>query len=237
MFALPLSSRRAGYLLAAALLVACSSPDSSPGAATAPFTPASGPTADPAAASPGANPTAATASEPADAPPTVANSPADSLQHLLSPGRVGLLRLNMRESELLRAIPPARRRASTRTLEGIRYPVYELSDRRNPQAPPLLLEMVGDSLEGYRLWRVRVTDPKYRTAAGIGVGSPYGAARQVYGISTVERTDMGLVAVSDQVGMSWLLDENSLPKNSRSRPLTPADVPPATRITGVLLFR
>ena len=97
--------------------------------------------------------------------------------------------------------------------------------------------MVGDSLEGYRLWRVRVTEPKYRTAAGIGVGSPYGAARQLYGISTVERTDLGLVAVSDQVGMAWMLDENSLPKNSRPRPLTPADVPPATRITGVLLFR
>ena len=243
MVALPRFSWHTGCLLAAALLAACSSPDSSrttassPGAATAPFTPASGPTADPAATSPGADPTAATASEPggSTAPPVA--TPADSLQYLLSPGRVGSLRLNMRESELLKVVPAKQMRASTRTLEGIRYPVYELPDHRNPQAPPLLLEMVGDSVEGYRLWRVRVTDPKYRTAAGIGVGSPYGAARQLYPVSTVERTDAGLVAVSDQVGMSWLLDEKSLPKASRTRAFTPGDIPPATRITEVLLFR
>jgi hypothetical protein len=96
--------------------------------------------------------------------------------------------------------------------------------------------MAGDEQEGFRIWRIRVTDPQYRTADGIGVGSPYGAARQQYGITTIERTEAGLVAVSDAVKMSWILDEQSLPPKQPAQ-ILPADVPTATRIIGVLVSR
>lgn len=234
-------SFRAVVLLA--LVAACNSPDtaSTPAASGAdapPFVPATGPTADPAAASPGAEAGPAQASKPATPSAPAASTPStvDSARFLLSPGRVGALRLNMSETALLEAVPYEQLRETTRTVEGIRYPAYEWPDRQQPQAPPLLLEMVGDSAEGYRLWRVQVRDPRYRTAAGIGVGSPFGAAVQQYGVSTIERTDAGLVAVSDQARMSWVLDEKSVPAARRGT-VRAADVPPATRITGVLLFR
>jgi hypothetical protein len=156
--------------------------------------------------------------------------------HLLSSDRVGRLRLNTSEQAVLRLIPASRRSKSTRTSEGITYPVYEITDAQQPTAPPLLLEMAGDEQEGFRIWRIRVTDPQYRTADGIGVGSPYGAARQQYGITTIDKTEAGLVAVSDAVKMSWLLDEQSLP-SKRSSQLQPTDVPTATRIIGVLITK
>ncbi|QNH60575.1 hypothetical protein [Hymenobacter sediminicola] len=227
-------------LAAATFLAACNSPDTSrapsstPGEAP-PFVPATGPTDDPAASSPGATPGAATASVPAASNPP-ALSTTDSLQYLLSPGRVGQLRLNMTEAALLQVVPYERMRETKLSIEGIDYPAYELPDPKRPSAPPLLLEMVGDSAEGFRLWRVRVRDPRFRTAEGIGVGSPFGAAVQQYGISTVELADAGLVAVSDQMRMTWMLDAKSVP-NLRGGRLTVADIPPATRITGVLLFR
>ncbi|TYZ08083.1 hypothetical protein FY528_13635 [Hymenobacter lutimineralis] len=186
-------------------------------------------------ASPATQPGVAT---PQQMPPTPTPAPAalppapDSL-HLLAPGRVGMLRLNMRESALRELVPAHLLRRTTRQLEGIDYPGYELQDPEHPTAPPLLLELVGDEEEGYRLWRVQVTSPHYRTAEGVGVGSPVGLARSRYGINTVELADAGLVAVSDEVRMSWQLDGKDLDRVPRQ----PRDLPPATPIRGVLLFR
>ncbi|SMC00201.1 hypothetical protein SAMN00120144_2571 [Hymenobacter roseosalivarius DSM 11622] len=169
-------------------------------------------------------------------PASAANPTTPDSLHLLSSDRVGRLRLNTSEKAFLRLIPESRRRKSTRTAEGITYPVYEVTDAQQPTAPPILLEMAGDEQEGFRIWRIRVMDPQYRTADGIGVGSPYGAARQQYGITTIEKTDAGLVAVSDAVNMSWVLDEQSLPPKRPSQ-MRPTDVPTATRIIGVLVSR
>ncbi|MBG8553533.1 hypothetical protein [Hymenobacter guriensis] len=182
----------------------------------------------------------ATASTPAPqqvpAPPTpapAARPEAPDSLHLLSPGRVGVLRLNMKEAALRAIIPAAQLRRTTRQLEGIDYPVYEMQDPRHPDAPPSVLELVGDDDEGYRLWRVHITSPHYRTAEGVGVGSPVGLARSHYGINTVEVADAGLVAVSDEVRMSWQLDMAGLSRPPRQ----PTELPPATRIRGIYLFR
>jgi hypothetical protein len=159
----------------------------------------------------------------------------DSL-HLISEDRVGRLRLNTHEKAVLYLIPESRRRKSMRTSGNTTYPVYEVTDAQQPAAPPLLLEMAADTQGSYRIRRIRVMDPQYRTGDGIGVGSPYGAARQQYGISSVKHTPDGLVALSDAGNIAWLLDEQSLPTKHPEQ-MAPADVPTATRIIGVLIGR
>jgi hypothetical protein len=156
--------------------------------------------------------------------------------HLISEDRVGRLRLNTHENAVLRLIPETRRRKSMRTSGNTTYPVYEITDAQQPTAPPLLLEMAPDVDGSYRIQRIRVTDPQYRTGDGIGVGSPYGAARQQYGITSVKRTEDGLVAKSDAVNIAWLIDEQSLPVKQPDQ-MEPADVPTATRIVGVIISR
>lgn len=167
---------------------------------------------------------------------TPAAPAAPTADHLLRPGYVGPLRLNMKEADLLALLPPSTRRASTRSLEGTEYPVYEYRPADAPAGTaPLLLEMVtAIDGNGNRLWRVQVQDPRYRTAEGIGVGSTYGEARKAYGVQTIERAEGRLVAVSERVGMTWVLDQTGLPP---SRLLRKDDLPPATRITGIILYQ
>ena len=160
----------------------------------------------------------------------------DSL-HLISPGRAGRLRLNMTERELLKRIPASRLRRTTYQDRGTTYPAYEMLDEQKPDAPASILHMLPDSVNGVsRLRRIRIYDPQYRTAEGIGVGSPFGAARQNLGLTRIRNTPAGFAGVSGLVNMAWVIDPNSLP----AKPLedmSSADIPPAARITCILLYQ
>lgn len=169
-------------------------------------------------------------------PVSAANPTTPDSLHLISADRVGRLRLNTSERAVLYLIPENRRRKIAHTAAGTTYPAYEVMDAQQPTAPPIVLEMAPDDTQTYRIQRIRVTDPQYRTADGIGVGSPYGVARQQYGISAVRQTDEGMVASSNTINIAWLLDEQSLPARHPSE-MRPTDVPTATRITGVLVSR
>ncbi|MBC6699461.1 hypothetical protein [Hymenobacter sp. BT190] len=211
--------------LASALLASCGSPSDS---GTPPFLPADGAT-DPAALKPGSTGVAQEPGVPAAA--------ADlDLQYLISPGRAGLLRLGMREAQIKKIVPAEQLRATTYSDNGQQLPAYELRDARRPTAPANILHMIADSAGGYRLRRIRIYDPQYRTAEGIGVGSPFGAARQNLGLTRVRNTPAGFAAVSGEVKIAWVIDPNSLPDKHPAE-MNSTDIPPAARITGVLLYQ
>jgi hypothetical protein len=217
---------------AAALLFALiSCNDSGNGAASTgstepPFVPAAG--APPA----GASPIAQSAGTPAA---TAGALLPDSL-HLISPGRAGRLRLGMTEAKLKAVVPAHQLRRTTYQDKGQTLPAYEMLDAQQPGAPATVLHLIGDSVAGYTLRRIRIYDPQYRTAEGIGVGSPFGAARQNLGLTKVRPTPAGFAAVSGQVQMAWVIDPKSLPAKHPEE-MNSADIPPAARITGVLLYR
>ncbi|MBC8082730.1 MAG: hypothetical protein H7Z21_05910, partial [Hymenobacter sp.] len=156
--------------------------------------------------------------------------------HLLSPGRAGRLRLNMTERELLSRVPAAQLRRTTYQDRGKTLPAYEMLDAQKPGAPASVLHLLPDSTGTVRLRRIRIYDPQYRTAEGIGVGSPFGAARQNLGLTRVRNTAAGFAGVSGLVSMAWLIDPNSLPAKL-PEDMSSADIPAAARITGVLLYQ
>lgn len=176
------------------------------------------------------------ATDPDAAAQRIAQTPnmPDSL-HLISPGQAGRLRVRMPEKLLLARVPAEQLHKLSRTVGDSTYPAYELRDAQQPTAPPTLLEMAGNNKGGFYLRRIIITDPQYRTGEGIGVGSPFGAARQLFGFSRVRTTPDGFAAVSRQMRMAWLLDENSLPAN-HSNDMPSAEIPTATRITGVVVY-
>jgi|GEM_PF-6073321 len=209
-------------LLLAAALTACDSattPGTSATSSTEPFVTGETP-ADPKAA--------------AARLATTGTTP-DSL-HLLSPGRAGRLSPGMSEQRLLAVVPAAQLTKTTHVYKGVTYPAYLLADAQQPTAPPSRLEMVGTEAAGYTLRRIRITDPQYRTGEGIGVGSPFGAARQVYGLTRVRESEGDFVAISSQQRMGWILDANSLPAG-HSADMASSAIPPATRIIGVFLVK
>ncbi|WP_219160720.1 hypothetical protein [Hymenobacter profundi] len=189
-------------------------------------------------ASSGASPFAgdSRATDPDAAAQRIAQTPnmPDSL-HLISPGQAGRLRVRMPEKLLLARVPADQLRKLTRTVGDSTYPAYEMRDAQDPSAPPTLLEMAGNQQRGFYLRRIIVTDPQYRTGEGVGVGSPFGAARQLFGLTRVRTTPDGFAAVSRQARMAWLLDENSLPAD-HSTDMPSAEIPTATRITGVVVY-
>ncbi|TGE28777.1 hypothetical protein [Hymenobacter metallicola] len=168
--------------------------------------------------------------DPAALGSSAANLP-DSL-HLISPSQVGRLRLNMKERELLALVPAAQLTKTSYQYKGVTYPAYRLRDAQQPQAPETILEFISGPDSVVTLRRIRVYDPQYRTAEGIGVGSPFGAARQVYGLTRVRQDEDDFVAISGQMRIGWILDEKSLPAN-HGTDMSTADIPPATRIMGV----
>jgi hypothetical protein len=220
------SSLLPGAAALALLLAACTAADRP---AETPPTAAATPTEAPASPAPAA----ATLPPPEAAAPAI---PVAKDEHLLlKPGYVGPLRLNMKEADLLTLLPPGALRRVTRRFEGIAYPALEY---RSPDAPastpPTLLELVGSEEEGNRLWRVQLRDARFRTAEGLGVGSTYGEVRRAYGVQTIEAAEGEVGAVSERVGMTWLLDRRALPVG---RQLRKEEVPPGTRITGIILYQ
>ncbi|RYU80520.1 hypothetical protein [Hymenobacter persicinus] len=218
---LPVSLAAALLALAAA---ACDSPATSTATATAPAGP-----------EPFVAPDAPADPKAAAARLASAGTQPDSL-HLLSPGRAGRLALGMSEKSLLARVPAAQLTKTTHVYKGVTYPAYLMTDAQQPTAPPSRLELVGSAATGYTLRRIRITDPQYRTGEGIGVGSPFGAARQVYGLTRVRSSEGDFVAISSQQRMGWILDENSLPAD-HSADMPSSAIPPATRIVGVFLVK
>ncbi|MBD2716925.1 hypothetical protein KBK19_17910 [Microvirga sp. STR05] len=213
--------------LLTSLLTACDSRTASESGAP-PFVPPAGAT-DPSALRSGS-----TAVE--KKPGTSAGALLPDSLHLISPGQAGRLRLGMREAQIKKLISPALLRATTYNDQGTLRPAYEMRDAQQPNAPASILHLIGDSATGYRLRRIRLYDPQYRTAEGIGVGSPFGAARQNLGLTKVRNTPAGFAAVSGEVKIAWVIDPNSLP-DKHPEEMSSADIPPAARITGVLLYQ
>jgi hypothetical protein len=215
------------------LLASC---NEQPGSASAGASSGSEPPFVPADGSPATSPGSSSVAQTASATPPLSGAPTPDSLHLLSPGRAGRLRLGMTEAKLKKVVPPQLLRRTTYLDNGQELPAYEMRDAQQPTAPATVLHFIGDSAGGYRLRRIRIYDPQYRTAEGIGVGSPFGAARQNLGLTKVRPTPAGFAAVSGQVQMAWVIDPKSLPEKHPDE-MNSADIPPAARITGVLLYR
>lgn len=225
------------FLLVTLPLVACSLASCDSGTTTRsatdpgtpPFAAADG---SPAPVSPGSVPVA----QGATLGGTDTGAPLPDSLHLISPGRAGRLRLGMSEAKLKKVVPAELLTPATYQDNGQTLPAYQLRDAAHPDAPASMLQLIGDARTGYRIRRIRIYSPHYRTAEGIGVGSPFGAARQNLGLTRIRNTPAGLAAVSGQVQLAWVIDPKSLP-NKPPEQITSGEIPPASRITGVLLYR
>ncbi len=212
--------------LLTAALGSCNSP-SAPETGTPPFVSANGAT-DPAALKPGA---ASRTQQPGPAATDSLN-----LAYLISPDWVRQLRLGMRENQIRKLRDPTMLRATTCPDNDRQLPAYALRDARKPNAPATVLHLIGDSATGYRLRRIRIYDPQYRTAEGIGVGSPFGAARQNLGLTRVRTTPAGFAAVSGAAKIAWIIDPSSLP-DKHPEEMSSTNTSPAAHIAGVLLYQ
>ncbi len=183
---------------------------------------------------------------PAPAPsavlPAATTATTDS-SHLLAPGRAGAVRVGMRVGEVRALFGPALREVTLQR-GGAEYPAFAVGKVGRTSLPALLLEPLcadgeddatGAPTDRCRIWRVTVRDPGYRTAAGLGVGSRYGALKHGAPLSFVGPNPMGLAATVEAWQMNFLLDVGAV--SASPLPAHRETIHDTIRVTGVQLYR
>ena len=122
---------------------------------------------------------------------------------------------------------------TTLRLEGQQSTAYVL--RRKNQERGLLIEQICEP--NCVVWRINVESQDYKTSKGIGVGSKYGEVTKAYPIGTVALVDDNFVAVSEEAGMSFVLDDTQLPQDAEELGrYNPGNIPANTLVKRVILY-
>jgi hypothetical protein len=128
-------------------------------------------------------------------------------QFTLAAGQAGPARIGMTVDELKASVPAAMVVEKEVNREGQLYTVYEILNDTYSQETGLVAEPLCDP--ECRIYRIEVRDRKYQTEEGIGIGSTYGQVRQALPIAYASAAEGNLVAVSEEAGMSFLLDQTA----------------------------
>lgn len=87
-----------------------------------------------------------------------------------------------------------------------------------------------------RVWRINVLSTDFKTPKGLGVGSKYGEVKQAYPIGTVALAEDNFVAVSEEAGMSFVLEDTQLPQDAKDRGrYNPGNIPANTLVKRVII--
>lgn len=174
---------------------------------------------------------------PKDTSPNAADEAPDEEEVMrkfrLAPNQAGPVRIGMPVEELEAAVPVEMLVEKEINREGQLYTVYEVLNDSYSQETGLVAEPRCDP--ACRIYRIEVRDRKYQTEDGLGIGSTYGAVRQALPIAYASAAEGNLVAVSEEAGMSFLLDQSAF-SGEELRNMKKGNIPDSTQVTGILLF-
>ncbi len=149
-------------------------------------------------------------------------------------GRVGNIRLGMPIAEVRQQV--AAGTTVTDTLlqqEGMQATAYLL--HTNSHGKGLLIEQHCES--ACTVWRITVLGSEFKTPKGIGVGSKYSEVKQAYPISMVAFEEGNFVAVSEEMGISFVLDHTQLPQDYKDKgKYNPENIPANTMVKRLMLY-
>ncbi|QCR21053.1 mechanosensitive ion channel protein MscS [Pontibacter sp. SGAir0037] len=156
----------------------------------------------------------------------------DASFFIIGKGKVGPIRIGMPVADLRPQLSSQITFTDT-TLqqEGQQYTAFVL--RPEQDANGLLVEQQCDT--DCRIWRINIQSQDYKTTKGIGVGSKFSEVQANYPISTISQAEGNLVAVSEQAGLSFVLNKSQVDLN-RSGDLAPADIPANTLVQRLLVY-
>jgi hypothetical protein len=127
--------------------------------------------------------------------------------------------------------------------EGVFSPVMEIYLEDKQAKPALIAEIVGRPpaanekpffIAAFVVGRISVNDSRFKTNAGIGVGSSLGEIRRIYKVNWIAFGEGPLVARVDEMGMSFALDYATPPKEWFATH-DPALIPDSARAVSILL--
>lgn len=166
---------------------------------------------------------------------TVPSAPAPDPESLvIERGQAGNISIGMPMEEMRNNLPRGFSLTdSILILEGQQSTAYVLSPQGRERG--LLVEQQCE--QECRVWRINVLSPDFKTPEGYGVGSKYGEIKQAYPIGTVALAEGNFVAVSEEAGMSFVLDDSQWsPENRERYRYNPANIPENTLVERVILY-
>jgi hypothetical protein len=158
----------------------------------------------------------------------------DPAAFVVEKGRAGNITIGMPIDQVRQKVETkAEVKDTTLNLEGQQSTAYLL--RPEGQEKGLLIEQQCEP--NCKVWRISVQSQDYKTAKGIGVGSTYDEVKQAYPISNVSLAEGNLVAVSEEAGMSFELEDTQLPQDSNKKgKYNPANIPATTTVKRIMLY-
>ena len=131
---------------------------------------------------------------------------------LLAKHRAGSVQGGMTIDALHRKHKPQSTKLVARYPEGMFTPMLEvyLEGAAAEDRPSLLIEI--DKENEWIVRSIRVTDRRFRTAKGIGVGATPGGIRRAYAVTWIAFGEGAIYAYVEEVGLSFELDVNDPPR-------------------------
>ncbi|MHA6248845.1 mechanosensitive ion channel protein MscS [Pontibacter sp. CAU 1760] len=153
---------------------------------------------------------------------------------VIAKGRVGNIRIGMPIEQVRQEVPAGTVVQDTLLRqEGMESTAYLL--RTSGQQQGLLIEQRCEP--DCRVWRINILSNDFKTAKGIGLGSKYSEVKAAYPIGTVALAEGNLVAISEESGMSFVLEDTNLPQDSKNKgKYSPANIPANTLVKRILLY-
>jgi hypothetical protein len=141
---------------------------------------------------------------------------------VLAPGRAGSIEIGLTVDLVFSRVGRENTRLLDLQLEGTFGPAIEVTVPGRSRA---LLAEIG---EGFRISRLRVRDPRFRTAHGVGVGSAYTQLRRAYKTHPPAHGEGDVYVPVPELQMSFCFGSADCGRRS--------ELPDLAKVTAVLLL-
>jgi hypothetical protein len=141
---------------------------------------------------------------------------------VLAPGRAGNIEVGITVDQLFSRVGRENTKLLDLQLEGMFRPAIEVNVPGRSRA---LLAEIG---EGFRISRLNVEDPRFKTAQGVGVGSTYAELRRAYRTQAPGHGEGDVYVPVPELQMSFCFGSDYYGRR--------LELPDAAKVTAVLLL-